>query len=451
MVKNMSSAHGMTGMHILLDKVCSVMRVGTCTDSAERPPEGSLEYTFGRLYDRQDVTPDAGLMEQTAEKMLDDASAEDGPAEAGMAFLGQFVDHDLTLDAVTELGEASGDVTRIRNFRTPRLDLDCVYGAGPEVTPHLYDGDKLIFGRLPGEGNDDANDMDLQRNRLGRALIGDPRNDENLFVSQVQGRRFIAEHNKLIDQGYGFEDAKEEMTVRYHQMIVETFMPQIIHSDVLDPMIANVKASVGKGQDHLDSWANIDWSKAPDMPVEFSAAAYRFGHSMIRQTYKLNGNPGREAVPIFRQAGDTDMVDLRGFAPVDSENNLDMDLFFGLNAQRSRPIDTRLPASLLKLPEEIVSDKPNLAFRNMERGQITFGLPSGEVVAGNMGYPTIEPDHKLGDLIGNTPLWFYILSEAEQSGGKLGHVGGTLVGGVLLNLMMRGDSHYLRGKYSNLA
>jgi len=181
------------------------------------------------------------------------------------------------------------------------------------------------------------------------------------------------------------------------------------------------------------------------MPVEFSAAAYRFGHSMVRQTYTLNDNPGRQDVPIFRQSGDAGGINLGGFSPVEEANNLDMDKFFGPTAQRARAIDTRLPAALLQLPPEIAGDRPNLAFRNMERGQITFALPSGEVVAGNMGVDTINPDPKLGNLIGNTPLWFYILSEAEQNGGKLGQVGGTLVAGVLLNLMLRGESPYYFG------
>ncbi len=460
MAEKMSAAHGMTGMHKILEMACTQMKDGTC-EGAALPPEGTVEHTFGRLYNSSTVLPDEDLLTQVAEKMEDDGTnAKDGPAEAGMAFLGQFIDHDLTLDATTELGKVAGDVTQIRNFRTPRLDLDCVYGAGQEVTPHFYGGPetdphrgaKLIFGRRKDEGNGESNPLDLQRNRYGRALIGDPRNDENLFVSQVQGRMFIAQHNIYVDQHTGddkkrYEGAKEDMLLFYHSMIINDFLPQIVSDAVLSPLVQKALHAASQGRNHLGEVANIDWEKAPDMPVEFSAAAFRFGHSMIRPTYKLNDHPGRGAVPIFRQAGDTDTVDLRGFAPVHEDNNLDMDLFFGDKAQRSRPIDTLLPASLLKLPAEIVTDEPNLAFRNMKRGQITFALPSGEVVAGNMGFDTIKPDHKLGDLIGNTPLWFYILSEAEQEGGgKLGRVGGTLVAGVLLNLMLRGESPYFFAK-----
>jgi len=458
MSREMSSAHGMTGMHRILKLACTEMQEGTCQGAA-LPEPGTIEHTFGRLYNSSTVLPDTDLLRTISEKMVDDeATVTDGPAEAGMAFFGQFIDHDLTLDATTELGKSSGDVGRIRNFRTPRLDLDCVYGAGREVTPHFFYGHEsdehkraeMIYGRRAGEGHPDANPHDLQRNRTGRALIGDPRNDENLFVSQVQGRMFIEAHNHHAESANGsdehrYEEAKKKMTMFYHEMIVDRFLPQIVSADVLDPLKANALDAARRLQNHLNPAGNITWATAPDMPVEFSAAAYRFGHSMVRQTYTLNDNPGRQDVPIFRQSGDAGGINLGGFSPVEEANNLDMDKFFGPTAQRARAIDTRLPAALLQLPPEIAGDRPNLAFRNMERGQITFALPSGEVVAGNMGVDTINPDPKLGNLIGNTPLWFYILSEAEQNGGKLGQVGGTLVAGVLLNLMLRGESPYYFG------
>lgn len=457
MTKEMSSAHGMTGMHHIMKMACDKMSVGTCQSSQPTVP-GTVEHTFGRLYNAAHALPSAELLQKVADQMAEDpATAQDGPAEAGMAFFGQFIDHDLTLEVTSDLGQTfDGQVESIQNFRTPRLDLDCVYGSGREVTPHFYHeadendpskAGKMIFGRVAGEGDDTANPLDLQRNREGRALIGDPRNDENLFVSQVQGRMFVQQHNHHADSAEGdaehrYEEGRKTMRAEYHRMIVRDFLPQIIHESVLGPLMNNANDAAARNQKFLNPFANITWQLAPDMPVEFSAAAYRFGHSMIRETYKLNDKPGRENVPIFAQADDADAIDLRGFSPVHEDNNLDMDLFFGPNAQRASPIDTHLPTALLNLPPEIVPSKPNLAFRNMERGQITFALPSGEVVAGNMGYDTIDADPKLGHLIGNTPLWFYILSEAEQNGGKLGNVGGSLVGGVLLNLMLRGESPY---------
>jgi hypothetical protein len=99
------------------------------------------------------------------------------------------VDHDVTFDATSEIGRAISPAS-VRNVRTPALDLDCVYGDGPEASPHLYSPDHygfLLFGNH-------QNPLDLPRNTQGTALIGDARNDENHIVSQLQGA-FICLHN----------------------------------------------------------------------------------------------------------------------------------------------------------------------------------------------------------------------------------------------------------------
>ena len=425
--------HGTTGMQTILEMACSEMK--GYEEAAQWVAPGSPQATFGRLHMAADGLPmpqsEYEDCLRTLAEAMENNDIDDGPAAAGQTFLGQFIDHDLTLDATTELGRAAGDVTRIRNFRTPRLDLDCVYGGGPDVSPHLYDKDakgKLLFGRGPGEGPADGNDLDLPRNRQGTALIGDPRNDENLFVSQVHGRRFIAEHNRLVDDKGDYELAREALTHAYHTEIMESFLPDVVDPDVLSPF----KAWLDGGPVPTDG--NINWSHIPDMPVEFAAAAYRFGHSMVRQSYDLNAD--HTAVPIFGGA-------LEGFSPVLTDHNLDFDLFFGTDAQRSRAIDTKLPTALIKLPTSVVGDgEANLAFRNMSRGQITFRMPSGEAMAGFMGKPVTATHQLVKDagLEGNTPLWFYILAEAEAHGGKLGPVGGSIVAGVIVNLLVKGKS-----------
>jgi len=451
MKEKVTGGHGLAGVNTLVDMACKNQKKGTC--DGEILHSGTVEQTFGRLVSRtpSNKQPSKDQLRQLAESMLENEStASDGVAEAGMAFLGQFIDHDITLDATTELGKAAGDVTKIRNFRTPQLDLDCVYGDGPEVSNYLYDDQlKLIFGRRKGDvdqpaGSDDLgeNPLDLQRNRRGTALIGDPRNDENLFLSQVQGRIFIERHNACMDQAKGnaeekYEHAKAELTHWYHRTIVEEFLPQVVADSILQPLIYDAKRG------YLSDLGKISWDTAPDMPVEFSAAAYRFGHSMIRQRYDLNGNEGRNDVSIFPDPNNENPVQINGFSVVAEENNLDFDRFFGSTAQRARPIDTNIPAALLKLPEAVVGDgEANLALRNMDRGQLTFDLPSGERMAEYMGFDPIDSDKRVVEagLSGNTPLWYYILSEAEHHSGKLGPVGGSLVAGVLLNLMLKGNS-----------
>ncbi|MBP0483485.1 peroxidase family protein [Sagittula salina] len=440
--------HGASGLRDIVKLACDSQQVGTCNGA--RPEEGSAEYVFGRLVDMMplDQQPTKDACNHLANLMQEDeATAKDGPADAGIAFLGQFIDHDITLDATTKLGEFAGAVTRIRNFRTPSLDLDCVYGNGPEVDPWLYEPDnRLIFGRGPTERTEEgANPLDLQRNINGRALIGDPRNDENLFVNQIHGRMFITGHNAtmkrladITDNEDRLHEARAELTWEYHDRILHQFLPAVVHEDILNPMLAQARNM------HLEDLGRLSWASAPAMPVEFSAAAYRFGHSMIRETYRLNDRPGREAVRVF--AREADAVRLEGFAPVDKDNNLDMGLFFGSGAQKSRPIDTRLPAALITLPDSIATSDKNLAARNMIRGQHTFKLPTGEVMAQWMEADPIDTHEKVKEAKteGRTPLWFYILAEAEAFGGKLGPVGGGLVAGVLLSMLIRAHSPALR-------
>ena len=427
-------AHGVAGMQNVIDKACQI------EDGFQKagPLPGSIESTFGRIHDAVslplpvDDYRDA-ILKLAQEMKEDPATAVDGPADAGIAFLGQFIDHDLTLDVTTDLGVAVGDVTNIQNFRTPRLDLDCVYGSGPEASPHLFDrslgSGKMLFGRNPAEGHDAPNPQDLPRNRQGTALIGDPRNDENLFVSQLHGRQFVAKHNVWIDTRPDFEETYKDMVEDYHRRIVDTFLPAVVDGAVLQPFLDWLYGGT------VPVNGSLNWSSVPDMPVEFSAAAYRFGHSMIRQTYSLNGS--RIDVPIFNGG-------IEGFSPVEEENNLDFSLFFGPQAQKSRPIDTKLPQALLDLPASVVGQggERNLAFRNMDRGQVTFKLPSGEQMATYMGFAPIPTDPRVAKvgLSDNTPLWFYILLEAENNGGKLGEVGGSLVAGVLVNLLRKGNS-----------
>src|SRR5262249_53274304 len=122
---------------------------------------------------------------------------------AGYTYLGQFIDHDLTFDPVSSL-QRENDPNALVDFRTPRFDLDCVYGRGPDDQPYLYqhDGVRMPLGRpLPGN-NDDPNTRDVPRNSPDagpkRALIGDPRNDENVIVSQLQGV-FLRFHNRVAE------------------------------------------------------------------------------------------------------------------------------------------------------------------------------------------------------------------------------------------------------------
>ena len=441
------SRHGMmTGVNAAVAMACDGEAKGS--QSLDHRPEvgiGSARATqvqaqrsFGRLLDRQADQPSREDIRALANRMAETPeTATDGPAAAGIAFLGQFIDHDLTLDATTRLGVAAGRVDRVENFRTPRFDLDSVFGSGPEVDPWLYgqDGEArgLAFGRGWAAGSL-GNPLDLQRNCNDRALIGDPRNDENLFVSQLHGRLFVARYNELLAEETGpdeerFEAAQARLRQEYQNRVLTEFLPAVVAPSVLDPLMRGAKAG------HLPG--PVHWDCAPDMPVEFSAAAFRFGHSMIRQSYDLND--AHRGVDVFSPVN-------RGFSPVRREHNLDFTRYFGPSAQKSRAIDTKIVRALIELPPNVVADHPNLAERNMLRGQHTFCLPTGEAAAEALGLDVLDPSPDVAELkmTGQTPLWYYMLWEAEQFGGRLGPLGGTLVAGTILNLMLRDATSILQ-------
>jgi hypothetical protein len=113
-------------------------------------------------------------------------------------------------------------------------------------------------------------------------------------------------------------------------------------------------------------------------------------------------------------------------------------------AQRAKRIDTRLPASLIGLPTQVSgaqagTDYASLATRDLQRGQ-AVGLACGEAIADRLGVPALSPE-QVGlaehGWAGETPLWFYILKEAEllRDGDHLGPVGGRIVGEVLVGVV----------------
>ncbi|MDH5761289.1 MAG: peroxidase, partial [Gemmatimonadota bacterium] len=159
---------------------------------------------------------------------------------AGYTYFGQFIDHDITFDPTSSLMR-SNDPDRLLNFRTPRLDLDNVYGRGPADQPYLYDEEsnhrKLLVGRVEGTAL-----RDLPRNSQGRALIGDMRNDENSMVSQLQ-LAFLLAHNELVDRATAagatdpFEAARRTLRWLYQYIVWYDFVARVtmdkIHSCAL--------------------------------------------------------------------------------------------------------------------------------------------------------------------------------------------------------------------------
>ena len=355
---------------------------------------------------------------------IDFAVDTDARVAAVWPFFGQFVAHDITADRSPVTHRADAD--RIRNFRAPRANLESLYGAGPVGSPYLYARDDPAKLLLSPHGDD------VPRNHEGIALIGDPRNDVHLFLSQM-AVAFIKLHNRLVErlredgttEDALFEDARRAVTWHYQHVIVREFLPSVIGAELTTELLER-----GPQLYRMDGDSYI--------PFEFADAAYRYGHAQIRDRYQVNARLG--PLPLF--------PDLMGFRPVTTERAVDWTLQIDVAghpaAQRAKRIDARLPASLIALPTQISGSEPgsdyaSLANRDLQRGQ-AVGLASGEAIAHRLGVPPL-PAAAVGladrGWTGETPLWFYILKEGEvlHGGERLGPVGGRVVGEVLVGII----------------
>jgi len=421
------------------------------------PQSQFYEGPFGRMFRNLDPWQPPGateaaqldFLEQLALKMVDPAppaaTLDNKKIPSGYTYLGQFIDHDITFDPTSSL-ERRNDPERIHNFRTPRFDLDNLYGRGPDAQPYLYSGKergKFLIGnnaenRAPGPGaepdlprnRDDSNDGNPPDafTRRRRALIGDPRNDENIIVSQLH-LAMLKFHNSWIDRGKSFADAQRLTRWHYQWIVIHDFLKRLCGKDLVDSLLKG--KCPGKPELCFYSFEN-----QPFMPVEFSVAAYRLGHSMVRGAYRLNAKLDgfRNGAPLLIFTDNpADSLDgnrlLPGFWTIAWSRFIDHNSAPG-SLQPSRKIDTKVVKPLFELPgPRPLTRFSALPFRNLLRGW-RMGLPSGQAVARRMNV-------KHADFIpGNDPLWHYILQEAENGGGEqLGPVGARIVAEVFVGLL----------------
>ena len=347
-----------------------------------------------------------------------------GHEAAGWPFFGQFVAHDITADRSTIRHDV--DSSALTNARSPQLNLECLYGDGPVGHPFLFqreDPAKLLLGQAG---------RDVLRNAEGTAIIGDPRNDSHVFMSQMH-LAFARAHNSFVDRARTrgvadsdlFNTAARELRWHYQTVVIREFLPRLIGEPLANLILKGDRRVYRPG-------------RVAFIPLEFADAAYRYGHSQIRHRYSATA--GGDAVPLF--------PNLMGFRPVTSGQHIDWTLLFDAPgrapAQRAKKIDGRLARSLIALPVALtgaceVEEYHSLAVRDLERGE-GVGLPSGEDVARALGETPLTPE-EVGPAAagsnGSTPLWYYVLREADrQTGGdRLGPVGGRIVGEVLVGLL----------------
>ncbi|WP_328470261.1 LysM peptidoglycan-binding domain-containing protein [Actinoplanes sp. NBC_00393] len=410
-----------------------------------------------------------------------DRRGEDSPIPAAYTYLGQFIDHDITLEA-QQPGLGSGTMAELldpnmaplqladirnalRNLRTATLDLDSLYGLpAPRIGDKLGVGPVVNlpqtgppFDRPPGKSDD--NDLprepesdDITHDRA--ALIGDPRNDENTIVSQLHVA-FLKAHNALVDQGLSFSAARRVLRQHYQHIVVHDFLKRVADPEIVDDIVTN-------GNRWFDPYADAFF-----MPLEFAVAGYRFGHSMVRGTYNFNLNfPNATLEQLFTF---TALSGQLGGSPRLPENwIIQWERIIGDAGQKTRRIDTNLARvggrALFNLQTvdgqtETPPDAGRLAVRNLLRGY-RLRLPTGQAVAALLGVPVMGKDDLLaaagtpaqraaleaGDFQSRTPLWYYVLAEAQHfnGGAHLGPVGSTLVAEVLVGLVRRSEDSILK-------
>jgi hypothetical protein len=489
-----------------------------------------FEGRFGRMFrtlpaafhHRSDLIALAGKMiaehEDKPTPETEDDDEENPGISAGYTYLGQFIDHDITFDPASSL-QRQNDPDGLTDFRTPRFDLDNIYGRGPDDQPYLYqaDGVRMLLGRrTTGSAHDPDGTRDVPRNTPAegspqagtsapprRALIGDPRNDENVIVSNLQAT-LLRFHNRVADRlatrlhrQPRFEEVQREVRFHYQWVVLHDFLPTIIGRDRVLALLPELRGD-GMRQGPSDFPADpkrapiVDFTprlrfykphKSAFIPIEFSVAAYRFGHSMIRPIYRLNtsltkedfkfSDDGRQMIFASEDPA-RDAESLAGFRAFPAPWAVDWNLFVRMEAsppisgptrlQRAYKIDTSLVNPLGALPQAVATGEHSLAARNLLRGH-TMSLPSGQSVARAMGVTPIadknlrvgkatEADNAGNPLLtsisprfaDNAPLWYYVLAEAQQgfvdnkTEIRLGEVGGLIVGEVFVGLLTN-DSH----------
>lgn len=431
---------------------------------SRRPQEP--RFKFGRMFPELRTKtvgekPDEKVVAELlllAEKMRKEADEtnNDSDVPAGYTYLGQFIAHEITFDKTEEPlnGENPG-------YRSPQIDLDSLYGMGPEKQRHLYqDSARLKVGETiagPSLRKTFFNDLPrigYGREKIGHALIADVRNDENLAIAQTH-LAFIKFHNKVVDAAYFagvkqdklFETAVKEVVHHFQWIILKDFLPKLLYKEGRDlSCLTTGEPTVFKPDDEF----------GVVMPLEFSVAAFRFGHSMVRNKYEWNRfqNSKYDRVAklehLFRFTRFSG--DLNEKPRLESEWIIDWRRFFdfplgsyphdGRLSNKARKIDSHFSLRIEDIPGyPHVTNNPThqpIVTRNLLRGY-ACGLPSGEDVARLLKVDEPLSEKQIGIdsalLKGRTPLWFYILKEAENNKGRLGPVASFIIAETLVGLI----------------
>lgn len=458
--------------------------------------DGSSGFEFGRMI-HPSVAPAMTLKLSTAATLgarmtsRPEAARADSDVPAGYTYFGQFVDHDITsdmTDEATEGDDASTDQIEptddglLEQGRSPSLDLDSLYGALSGVRPEFVNGSRFHIGKTSPVGgvgaSDKPLDSDLPRGKERNAIIGDDRNDENLAVAQTH-LLFLHFHNAVAAEleaanpgsapGTIVEQARDLVTRHYQHVVLHDYLPRIIDAAVHEDIIVKGnRKTLSQGPGELAF-----------MPLEFSVAAFRLGHSQVRQTYEWNANfgtndqAGQGAPTNFRNLFTFSGLsgNLGGLPTLPTNWVADFRRMFDLSGRDfphladsvtgpmnvTKALDAYIAPVLGALPGR-AAPMNNLAVLNLRRGamrslpsgqDVSRALPSVKMLTKTQMKEVLDPDfdaemERLG-LYERTPLWLYILLEAAAvgKGMRLGQLGSTIVADTFRTLVLTSRSSIL--------
>lgn len=395
--------------------------------------------------------------------MVDNANPPpDSNTPAGFTFLGQFIDHDITLTMPRQQPapplEQIASRHQFFNARSATLDLDSVFGFGPE---HDLDNGGVLFrpDYTLKTGPDTGNAAwDLARDGQGRALIGDPRNDENVIIAGIHAS-FVHAYNRMHAAEPGskterYVAARMRLYHTYQYIVLNDYVRRFVPDDVVADVLR-------RGAPLYSAMMRREGRAQPLMPIEFSVAAFRFGHSQVRPGYVMNRGANAGA-GTFPTPGGPPGEGLNGGRPIPENLAFNHAVFFHDGQpfpqpfNRARRIDTKLSLPLFFLrspgiPQGEVGTTPDgnqqLAKRNLLRGR-QFRLVDGQTAARLAGEEALRAEQialTSAAMTASTPLWFYLLREAELAGGeKLGRLGGRLLAETFVGILLHSQNSFLR-------
>ena len=403
----------------------------------------------GGLMDANDDLA-AGPVELITDLSLSENNPNNPNMTAGMTFIGQFIDHDLTRDLSSPLG-VPADPEDHQNNRLPAFDLDSLYSRGPTRDRQFYDRSDPI--KLPVESGGLFEDFARVE---GRAVIPDGRNDENLMLAGIHLALMLF-HNKMVDQVREETGGDDQEVFAEAQRLTRWHYQWVVMNEVLRSYVGERETNAALRRN------NVFGRRRVRMPVEFQGSCYRFGHSMVRPSYRANleGDNGEAFFGMIfdpEQSGE-DRDDLLGGGRA-PRRFIGWQTFFDFGDGEVRPnkrIDTTISTPMFNLPAFTIELGPgaplgptSIVQRNLLR-HITWGQPSGQAIARELGVERLSradlddlADYGIG-LERRTPLWFYTLREAEliEDGLRLGPVGGRIVADCYVGFMRSDPTSFM--------